>query len=161
MRILRIHGIAQCLQCHHKGVTLRIVNINMPLIFRVAQNIKALLLHILGVHVVVVINNADTAPEIRHRIGIFGIIGQIHNLRCQVVQVGNQIQIQLLQGILRHHSLNHVIRRNHHIIGIPRLQLGIHHLIGIEKFRNYLYPVFLFKVRNQILTHIFSGDIQL
>ena len=156
-----IHGIAKRLERHHEGITLGIVHIDMPLIFRVAQDIKALLLHLGRVYVVMVIDNADAAPEIRYRIGIVGVIGEILHLRGQVIQIGNQVFIQFLQGIICKHTLNHIIRGNDNVIGIPCLQLRIHHLVGIEKFHNYLYPIFLFKVWNQLLAHVFPGDIQL
>ena len=108
-----------------------------------------------------VVYNAYTAPEIRHRIGICRVIRQGAYAFRQIDDVRDFLNIQFLKHSVRNQPFNHVIRRDKHIVSIARLQFCIHHFVGIEIFQNDFYAELFFKITDKVLTHIFAPVIEL
>ena len=158
--IVCVHGVTQCFQRHHEGVTFGVIDIDLTCVIFIAQYFKALCFHHCRIHIVMVIDDTHTAPEIRNRICVIRVIRQVSYLRCQVIQIRDKAQIQFLQTVFLHHTLDHIVRRDDNVIGIARLHFGVHHFVGIEIFHDNIYAVFFFKGRDQVFTHIFAGDIQ-
>ena len=111
-----------------------------------ACNIR--LIHILGI-----VQNAQRAPGVGNRVLVLRIVIRILKLLIYIsIKIGNIVEVQLQQHILRDHPIDHVIRRNDHIHGNTACsQFGIQNLVGfIFRHPHINIGIPFFKLRNQI-----------
>ena len=115
--ICSIHGISKSLQCYHKGIPLRIIHVNISFIFRITQKIPAIF-QISLIYYCLIIKDSYCSPEIRTGITVARIIALVHDIIQQIFLIRNFFPVKCLQIFFFDQSLNHVIRRDQHIISL-------------------------------------------
>ena len=159
--IFGVHRVAQRLERHHKGIALRVVDVDVAGVIGVAQDLPALALNDRGVDILVVVDKTHAAPEVGDRPVVLGIVAHAAHGVVHVLHVGDQALVERLEEVLFHQALDHVVRRDHHVVAVTRHELGVHHLVGVEVFDDDAHAELLFKVGDDILAQILAGEIEL
>ena len=159
--IFGVHRVAQRLERHHKGIALRVVDVDVAGVIGVAQDLPALALNDRGVDILVVVDKTHAAPEVGDRPVVLGIVAHAAHGVVHVLHVGDQALVERLEEVLLHQALDHVVRRDHHVVAVTRHELGVHHLVGVEVFDDDAHAELLFKVGDDILAQILAGEIEL
>ena len=127
----------------------------------VAQHLPALFLHHGGIDVLVVVDDADAAPEVGNGPLVIGVIAHAAHRVVHILKVWKQAVIERLEIILLHQAFDHVVRGNDHVVLVARHELGVHHLIGVEILHDDAHAELFFKVADDVLTEVLAGEIEL
>ena len=157
--VLGIRGIAQGLEGNHESVALGVVHIDMTFVFRIAEDLPALLLYLFRGDLRGIVDDADGLPEVGDTVGVIRVIGEVFHAVGQAVQAADNVLVQRLELAFLNQALDHVIAGDHHVVGSAGEQFRIHLLVGREEGIVDLNAVFLFEFCDDLFVDILAPVI--
>ena len=159
--ILGVHRVAECLERHHERVALGVVDVDVTGVVSVAQDLPTLALDDGRVDILVVVDKADAAPEVGDGPVVVRVIAHAEHGLVHVFHVRDEALVDLLEIVLLHQALDHVVRRDDHVVAIARHELGVHHFVRVEVFDDDAHAELLFKVGDDVFAQVFAGEVEL